>query len=137
MMELVAIGTIRSPYTTPEDAPRQGRLNDVESEIEVYPAYAEGLEGLEGCERLVVLYWLDRADRSLLRATPPGQTHSRGVFSTRSPHRPNPIALSVVDLLAIRGRTLRVQGLEALDGSPLLDLKPYLPLIEIPGKPGR
>ncbi|QSZ66896.1 tRNA (N6-threonylcarbamoyladenosine(37)-N6)-methyltransferase TrmO [Methanofollis aquaemaris] len=137
MMELVAIGTIRSPYTTPDDAPRQGWLNDVESEIEVYPAYAEGLEDLEGCDRLVVLYWLDRADRSLLRATPPGQTRSRGVFSTRSPHRPNPIALSVVDLLAIKGTTLRVQGLEALDGSPLLDLKPSLPLIEIPGKSRR
>ncbi|MDK2975351.1 MAG: hypothetical protein PWP08_1722 [Methanofollis sp.] len=124
-MELVQIGTIRSPYTRQADAPRQGRLSDAESEIEVFPEYIGGLADVERCSHLIVLYWLDRADRTMLRATPPGQTVSRGVFSTRSPNRPNPVAFSVVDLLSVRGGTLRVRGLDALDGSPLIDLKPY------------
>jgi len=125
MMELVQIGVIRSPYKQQRDAPRQGRFSDVESEIEVFPEYIAGLVDLERCSHLIVLYWLDRADRTVLRATPPGQTLSRGVFSTRSPNRPNPVAFSVVDLLSMEGGTLRVRGLDALDGTPLIDIKPY------------
>lgn len=125
MMELTAIGTIRSPYKTQSDAPRQGRFAMTESVIEVFPEYTAGLADVDRCSHLIVLYWLDRADRSVLRATPPGQTQSRGVFSTRSPNRPNPVAFSVVDLLAVEGSTLRVRGLDALDGTPLIDLKPY------------
>lgn len=125
MMELVQIGVIRSPYKRHGDAPRQGRLGAVESEIEVFPEYVAGLADVERCSHLIVLYWLDRAERAMLLATPPGQTALRGVFSTRSPNRPNPIGFGVVDLLGIEGGTLRVRGLDALDGTPLLDIKPY------------
>ncbi|TAJ44956.1 tRNA (N6-threonylcarbamoyladenosine(37)-N6)-methyltransferase TrmO [Methanofollis fontis] len=124
-MECVAIGVCRSPYRQVGDAPRQGRLVDTESEIEVFPEYRAGLSDVERCSHLIVLYWQDRADRTALSATPPGEVRSRGVFSTRSPNRPNPIAFSVVDLLSIEDGVLRVRGLDALDGSPLLDIKPY------------
>ncbi|WP_298670298.1 tRNA (N6-threonylcarbamoyladenosine(37)-N6)-methyltransferase TrmO [uncultured Methanofollis sp.] len=133
MMELVPIGVIRSPYRVHGDAPRQGRLSDVVSEIVVYPAYAPALSDIGKHRHLIVLYWLDRADRSALKATPPGTERELGVFSTRSPNRPNPIALCLVDLIAVDGLTLRVRGLEALDGSPLLDIKPYSPAIDAAG----
>lgn len=125
MMELVQIGVIRSPYKRQGDAPRQGRLTETESEIEVFPEYTPGLADVERCSHLIVLYWLDRADRTMLHATPPGQTVARGVFSTRSPNRPNPVGFGVVDLVAVEGGTLRVRGLDALDGTPLIDIKPY------------
>ncbi len=125
-MELIPIGQIHSPYRVTGDAPRQGRLRDTIMEIEVFEPYVHGLRDVEKCTHLFVLYWLDRANRSLLHATPPGTTGSRGVFSTRSPHRPNPIGLGIVNLLKVEGSTLTVQGLDALDGTPVVDLKPYV-----------
>ncbi|NVO67354.1 tRNA (N6-threonylcarbamoyladenosine(37)-N6)-methyltransferase TrmO [Methanofollis tationis] len=134
MMELVQIGVIRSPYKRQGDAPRQGRLADIESEIEVFPEYLDGLADVERCSHLILLYWLDRADRTMLKAIPPGQPAERGVFSTRSPNRPNPIGFGVVDLVAVEGGTLRVRGLDAFDGTPLLDIKPYSSEVDaIPG----
>jgi len=125
-MELTPIGVIHSPYRVAGDAPRQGRLRDTTATIEIFEHYAAGLREVENCTHLFVLYWLDRADRTLLSATPPGTTGSRGVFATRSPHRPNPIGLGIVNLLGVKGPTLTVQGLDALDGTPVLDLKPYV-----------
>lgn len=129
-MNLVPIGVVHSPYRIPGDAPRQGRLADTRSEIEIFPAYERGLECIERYSHLFVLYWMDRADRSALSATPPGTRDERGVFATRSPHRPNPIGIGVVDLLQITGRILSVRGLDALDGSPVLDIKPYVPSLD-------
>ncbi|MDD1694410.1 MAG: tRNA (N6-threonylcarbamoyladenosine(37)-N6)-methyltransferase TrmO [Methanoregula sp.] len=123
--ELKRVGVIHSPYMHQEDAPRQGRLSDKESTIEVLPAFAEGLQDVESYPHLIVLYWLDRADRGTLKATPPGTHVEHGVFATRSPNRPNPIAFSVVDFVRRDGNRLVVRGLDALDGTPLLDLKPY------------
>ncbi len=123
---MIPVGVIHSPYSSPEEAPRQGVLSGEESEIEIFEEYAEALEGVEELHHLVVLYWFDRGRRDLLKATPPGEVRERGVFATRSPHRPNPIALCVVEVLERKGRRLRVRGLDALDGSPLLDLKPLL-----------
>jgi len=119
------IGIIRSPYLRRGDAPRQGRFSDKESAIEVLPAYMEGLGDVELHPHLIVLYWLDRADRDTLRATPPGTSTEHGVFATRSPDRPNPIGFAVVDLIRREGTRLVVRGLDALDGTPLLDIKPY------------
>jgi tRNA-Thr(GGU) m(6)t(6)A37 methyltransferase TsaA len=133
-LELKPIGRIRSPYRAAGDAPRQGRLSETIAEIEIFDSYASGLHGVERCTHLFVLYWLDRADRFLLTATPPGSGGSRGVFATRSPHRPNPIGLGIVNLLGVEGTTLTVQGLDALDGTPVLDLKPYVSSLDcIPG----
>lgn len=133
-MELTPIGVIHSPYRVKGDAPRQGRLRDTTATIEIFEEYAPGLRDVEKCTHLFVLYWLDRANRALLSATPPGTTGSRGVFATRSPHRPNPIGLGIVNLLGMDGSTLTVQGLDAIDGTPVLDIKPYVSSIDcIPG----
>lgn len=129
-IECIPIGIVRSPYRVRGDAPRQGRLADTVAEIHILDAYAPGLDGVERSSHLIVLYWLDRAERGLLFAKPPGETEERGVFSTRSPARPNPIGLGIVDLVRREGNVLVVRGLDALDGTPVLDIKPYSPEID-------
>lgn len=130
LIGLVPIGIIHSPYSQPADAPRQGILSGDIMELEIFDAYHPGLEGLEAYERVVVLYWLDRADRKTLKATPPGTQRERGVFSTRSPHRPNPIGIGIAELIGISGNRITVRGLDAIDMTPLLDIKPYSPQID-------
>lgn len=127
-IQMKPVGIVRSSYAEQKDAPRQGRLSDELAEIHIYPEYADALHTIEACTHLVVLCWFDRADRSLLRATPPGQQKERGVFAIRSPGRPNPIGLEVVDLVAVRGTHLTVRGLDALDHTPVLDIKPFIDL---------
>jgi formylmethanofuran dehydrogenase subunit E len=136
-MDLKPIGIIRSPYATMADAPHQGRFSDQESEIIIDEAYSTGLTDVEHHPHLIVLSWLDRAERNTLTAIPPHDPHHRehGVFATRSPHRPNPIGLCVVELIGRNGRTLRVRGLDALNGTPVLDIKPFSRGIDcVPGK---
>jgi tRNA-Thr(GGU) m(6)t(6)A37 methyltransferase TsaA len=124
--EIRPIGVVRSPYKEKKDAPRQGRLADTVSEIVIDEKYLFGLEDVEKKSHLIILSWFDRADRTMLRATPPHKKIEHGVFATRSPNRPNPVAFSVVDLLGCDGNVLRVRGLDALDGTPVIDIKPYL-----------
>jgi formylmethanofuran dehydrogenase subunit E len=123
--ELIPIGVIHSPYHQKRDAPHQGRLSPATSEIEIFPEYADGLKDIAQRPHLIILYWLDRADRRKLTAIPPHAKKEHGVFATRSPNRPNPIGLAVTDLLGIDGTRLMVRGLDALDGTPVLDIKPY------------
>ena len=118
MIELQPIGTVRSPYKTPLDAPRQGEFAQREATLEIGPRFAEGLAGVEPGDRLLVVWWAHEADRATLAR--PG---SDGVFRMRTPHRPNPICLSEVDVVAREGNALRVRGLDAIDGTPILDLK--------------
>ena len=122
-----AIGVVSSPYKVQADAPRQGRPAPVRSSIEIYPEYEGGLDGLSDYGQLFILSWFDRSRRDQLRVERPGRGGARGVFATRSPNRPNPIGLTLVDLLEINGRILCVRGLDALDGTPILDIKPYEP----------
>ena len=129
-MELVSIGVIRSPYHTPAEAPRQGRLSSTPSKIEICEEFAAGVGDLGGSSHIFVLYWLDRANRNTLSATPPGTTGTRPVFSTRSPHRPNPIGIAVARVEKIEKNIITVVGLDALDGTPVLDIKPYSPGID-------
>lgn len=126
--QVVPIGVVRSPYRNPEEAPSQGREGAVEATIEIDGAYRQGLEGLEGRDRVVVVCWLDRAPRDVLRVRPRRDPTAplTGVFATRSPARPNPLAVYVARLLEVRGGTLRVTGLDALDGTPVVDLKPFV-----------
>ena len=129
-MTLCPIGYVRSPYKVPKDAPRQGRLSDTVSEIVIDEKYLPGLRDLATKKHVIVLSWFDRADRSTLVATPPGSSTDHGVFATRSPSRPNPIGICVVDLIRLEDPVLTVRGLDSLDGTPVLDLKPYSPGID-------
>ncbi|HNR57074.1 MAG TPA: tRNA (N6-threonylcarbamoyladenosine(37)-N6)-methyltransferase TrmO [Methanothrix sp.] len=124
-MNLKPIGVIHSPYKTRAEAPFQGRPSEEVSEVEVFDEFLPGLADVEGCTHLFLLYWLDRADRKVLKAFPPHDGKEHGVFATRSPNRPNPIGLGIVDLVGVAGGRLRVRGLDALEGTPLLDIKPY------------
>ena len=122
---LITIGRISSPYKASGDAPFQGRHAHDESRIEVFEAYEPALLNIEQCTHLIILYWGDRSDRSVLQTRTPWGPEVHGVFATRSPNRPNALCLCVVKLLERNGRFLKVQGLDALDGSPLIDIKPY------------
>ena len=131
-VDLNPIGYVSSPYKKKEDAPRQGRLTDTEAEIVIDERYLPGLFRGEEKKHLFVLCWFDRSDRTVLRVTPPHKPVEHGVFATRSPNRPNPISLSLVDVINITGGTIRVRGLEALDGTPVFDIKPYSEEIDRP-----
>ncbi|HHQ48521.1 MAG TPA: tRNA (N6-threonylcarbamoyladenosine(37)-N6)-methyltransferase TrmO [Acidobacteria bacterium] len=124
------IGVIRSPWTRRGEAPRQPPGSGGEGRVELRPDLAPALADLDGFERIWLLYLLDRSTGWTLRATPPLDTRPHGLFATRSPNRPNPIGLSCVRLLGIEGAVLRVAGLDVLDGTPLLDIKPYIPGID-------
>jgi len=124
-MLLEPIGVIHTPYKRREDIPRQGRLSAEICEIEVFAPFSEGLKDIEQCSHLFVIFWLHLANRNLLQATPPHDGREHGVFATRSPNRPNPLALDIVKLIEVDGNRLRVSGMDALDGSLLLDIKPY------------
>jgi tRNA (adenine37-N6)-methyltransferase len=117
------IGTIRTPWRTRQECPKRGSTDGPVCTIVVDERWREGLTGLAGHQRIQVLYWMNRARRDLVLQTPFGH-ETRGTFALRSPVRPNPIASSLVELVAIDGTTLQVRGLDCLDGTPLLDLKP-------------
>ncbi|WP_414468311.1 tRNA (N6-threonylcarbamoyladenosine(37)-N6)-methyltransferase TrmO [Methanobacterium sp. ACI-7] len=125
-MELKQIGIISSPYSKKGDAPKQGRFSNELSQITIFEEYLDGLDSIEKHSHLFVLYWFDKAERDKLKGIPPGKTEERGVFTIRSPIRPNPIALCLVELIKVEGNILTVKWLDALDGSPLLDIKPFL-----------
>jgi tRNA-Thr(GGU) m(6)t(6)A37 methyltransferase TsaA len=127
-IELRPIGVVESPLRYPAAAPKQGDEGAPEAWLAIAPRYAEALAGIEAGEALLVLTWLDRAPRDVLSVHPRGDASRprRGVFATRSPARPNPIGLHRVEVAEIDGNRLRVRDLEALDGTPVLDLKPVL-----------
>ncbi len=125
-MKLNQIGVIKSPYKIRTDTPRQGRYSEEISEIIVFEDYLDGLDSIGRHEYLLILYWQDKAERDKLKATPPGESEEKGVFSIRSPARPNPIALCLVKVLKIENNSIFVKWLDALDGSPLLDIKPFI-----------
>jgi tRNA-Thr(GGU) m(6)t(6)A37 methyltransferase TsaA len=121
---LYTIGTIRTPFSTRAECPRQGREDGPECRIDVDPRWQPALRGLEAYARIEVLYWMDRARRDLVLQSPKSDGRTMGTFALRSPVRPNPIATSIVRLERIEGGVLFVRGLDCLDGTPLLDLKP-------------
>ncbi len=125
-----AIGTLHTPWRTLVECPRNGRQPDPAPacHARLLPQFAEGLRGLDGFSHLILIYWLDQATRPKLTFAPPFDPHPRGIFSTRAPFRPNPIGLSVVAFDGFDGSdTLKVRYLDCIDGTPLLDIKPYLP----------
>lgn len=132
---LYFIGTIRTPWRNRADCPKNPReAGDAVSTIELDPRYARALTGLEACRHILVLYFMDRARRDLVVQVPRHSGVATGTFALRSPTRPNPIAASVVELLGIDGNVLKVRGLDCLDGTPLVDLKPYRPAVDSPDR---
>lgn len=126
---LYFIGRVRTPWTTRSECPRNARGSDAVCTIELDPRYADALEGVETCTHLIVLYFMHEARRDLVVQV---SRHSgrRGTFALRSPVRPNPIAMSVVRLVSVDGTRLSVVGLDCLDGTPLIDLKPYFASVD-------
>jgi tRNA (adenine37-N6)-methyltransferase len=127
---LAPIGVFRGPFTEAAEAPRQPpAAATVPARIELYPrpGFEHALADLEGWEYLWVVFWFDRAGGFRPKVLPPRSSVRRGLFATRSPHRPNPIGLSAVRLLRVEGLTVHIEGVDILDGTPVLDLKPYVP----------
>jgi len=121
------IGFIRSQYSETAQIPKGfGAQHQAEGTLEILPEYEPGLTDIEGFSHLYVLWVFDRSDGYELLGTPPTDTKPHGVFATRSPRRPNPIGLTVVKLIARVGANLQVVGVDMLDGTPILDIKPYL-----------
>jgi tRNA-Thr(GGU) m(6)t(6)A37 methyltransferase TsaA len=126
--DLTPVGRVQSPLTDREAAPKQGDEGAPEAWIVFEPHLLAALEGIREGDELMVLTWLDRADRDVLLVHPRSDPSRplQGVFNTRSPDRPNPIGLHRVGVLAVEGQRFRVRDLEALDGTPVLDVKPVL-----------
>lgn len=127
MFTMKPIGIVRTPYNDVAQIPKgRGAEHHAEGVLEILPEYEQGLADVEGFSHLYVLWVFDRAGGSSLIATPPSDNKPHGVFATRSPARPNPIGLTVVTLLRREGTHLFVRGVDMLDGTPILDIKPYL-----------
>lgn len=123
--QLYCIGVVHGDITALDEAPKNYSISEHTGTLEIDPRYAEGLDGIEAGATIVVLFWLHRSSRDVLQVYPRGD-RSRGlcgVFATRSPVRPNPIALSELTVLAVEGNRLQVRGLDVLDGTPIIDIK--------------
>ena len=122
---LYFIGRIRTPWKTRDQCPKNARESEAVCTLELDPRWAQALTDVASCSHLVVLYWMNRSRRDLVLQVPRTYGFGRGTFALRSPARPNPIAMSVVRLIGVEGTRLSVVGLDCLDETPLLDIKPY------------
>ena len=130
ILELKPIGIIHSPYLSRAQAPRQGAGREEICHVELFKEFQEGLKDIERFSHLILIYWFHKSKGYSLMLTPSWDTKPHGVFTSRSPDRPCPLGLSVVELVAREGNILKVKGLDAIDGTPLLDIKPYFPSID-------
>jgi tRNA-Thr(GGU) m(6)t(6)A37 methyltransferase TsaA len=127
MFTLKPIGFVRSPYSQTAAVPKGlGAKHEAEGEIEILPEFEAGLQDIEGFSHLFVIWVFDRSEAAVLVGPTPIDGIPHGVFATRSPFRPNPLGLTVVELLGRAGNRLRVRGVDMLEGTPVLDIKPYL-----------
>ncbi len=124
------IGVIHTPFTSRSEMPIQAARSEAVGRVEVYPEYAPGLQHLGGFSHIILVYWFHCACDFSLTVRPFLDDQPHGLFATRYPARPNPIGLSVVELVTIDGRILHVQGVDVLDGTPLLDIKPFVPAFD-------
>ncbi|MCL6544147.1 MAG: tRNA (N6-threonylcarbamoyladenosine(37)-N6)-methyltransferase TrmO [Bryobacteraceae bacterium] len=130
-MHIEPIGVIRTPFRQAAGTPLQPSMaQGAEGTVEVFAEYAAGLKDLEEFERIWLIYWFHRAAPAELVVQPYMDSELRGVFATRAPSRPNPIGMSAVKLLSVEGALLRVAEIDILDGTPLVDIKPYAPLFD-------
>jgi tRNA-Thr(GGU) m(6)t(6)A37 methyltransferase TsaA len=128
---LKPIGLIHSPFTDKSQTPIQASRSSAVGQVEVYPEFAEGLQDVEGFSHIILLYVFHCSSGYTLQVKPFLDDQPRGLFATRYPCRPNPIGLSVVRLLVRRGNLLDIEGVDVLDGTPLLDIKPYVPEFDV------
>jgi tRNA-Thr(GGU) m(6)t(6)A37 methyltransferase TsaA len=129
--EVKPIGVIHSPFKQIEDTPIQPVFAEgTEGTIELLPEYAEGISDLDGFERIWLIYFFDRVRNVKLKVVPFRDTIERGIFATRAPARPNAVGLSAVRLIGIEGSNLKVADIDILDGTPLIDIKPYIPQVD-------
>ena|SRR5271157_2120716 len=127
MLSMQPIGYVRSPYGNAQEIPKGlGAKHEAEGVLEIRAEFEPGLADIEGFSHLFVIWAFDRSEGCDLVVTPPSDDQPHGVFATRSPRRPNPIGLTVVELLSREGPRLRVRGIDMLEGTPILDIKPYL-----------
>jgi tRNA-Thr(GGU) m(6)t(6)A37 methyltransferase TsaA len=134
-IECRPIGIVHSPFRKRKNAPNQGKNTNELSTIEIYPEYFDGLLGLSENDPIFILCWFDQSDRDILQVIPHGGHRGlTGVFATRAPNRPNPISLTLVTIVSINGTNIKVRGLEAINETPVLDMKPYYEGIDIPEK---
>ncbi|MBL4756743.1 MAG: tRNA (N6-threonylcarbamoyladenosine(37)-N6)-methyltransferase TrmO [Rhizobiales bacterium] len=119
------IGHISTPWTTRDMCPRNPMETDKICQVILKEEFADGLKSIEGCSHILLFYWLDQADRNRLQHQPPIDDKIHGVFALRSPSRPNPIGISAADLVKVEGNVLTVRHIDCLDGTPLIDIKPY------------
>ena len=124
------IGLIHSPFQQKQETPIQATFSQAEGVVEVYPEYADGLQDIEGFSHLILLYWFHQSEGYQLVVRPFLDQVERGLFAIRYPARPNPIGLSSVELIEREGNQLRVRGVDVLDGTPLLDIKPFVPAFD-------
>ena len=122
---LVFVGRIRTPWKSRLETPRQGRQDGPVCRLEIFEPWVAAIKGVDFYENLEVIYWLHQSRRDLVLQSPKNNGNTRGAFSLRSPVRPNPIAMSVARLVGVEGTRLTVVGLDCLDGTPLIDVKPY------------
>ncbi|MGH9512737.1 MAG: tRNA (N6-threonylcarbamoyladenosine(37)-N6)-methyltransferase TrmO [Terriglobales bacterium] len=121
------VGSINSPYKSTSEIPKGlGAKHEAEGSLKILPEFEQGLTDIEGFSHLIVLWEFDRSSGFELLGKPPSDNRPHGVFATRSPRRPNPIGLTIVELLRRDGPELHVRGVDMLDGTPILDIKPYL-----------
>lgn len=130
-IKIKPIGIIRSPYKKVEDIPCQGYKSDKNGEIEVYKEYEKGLRDVDGFSHLIILYLFHKAKKHSLLAKPFLDDKVKGIFAIRGPRRPNHIGISVVKLFKIKRNILKIGNVDVLDGTPLLDIKPYVPKFDI------
>jgi len=130
-MKITPIGVIHSPHKQATGSPVQPAFaQGIQGTVELFPEFVPGLKDLDGFERILLVYWFDRASEAQLEVTPFFDTQPRGVFATRSPCRPNPIGISCVRINRIDGNEIHVLDVDMLDGTPLLDVKPYIPAFD-------
>jgi tRNA-Thr(GGU) m(6)t(6)A37 methyltransferase TsaA len=125
------IGLIHSPFTEKGQTPIQSTRSQAIGSVEVYPEFIDGLKDLDGFSHIIIFYVFHQSSGFSLRVKPFLDDHERGLFATRYPARPNPIGISIVELKLVRDNYLTVEGIDVLDGTPLLDIKPYVPDFDI------
>jgi tRNA-Thr(GGU) m(6)t(6)A37 methyltransferase TsaA len=131
-MKYKPIGIIHSPFKEPKGTPIQpAGAKGINGTVDIFPEYAEGLKDIEGFSHIILLYHFHLSKRSALIVKPYMDNEAHGVFATRGPSRPNPIGISIVRLVKVEGNTLHIQDVDIVDGTPLLDIKPYVPEFDV------